>query len=293
VCRIAIKSKRCPAVIINLFAMKGETMQHNKRKFKRFDLPLIVKFRPIYGTADYSLGLTKNFSCEGLGLEASDFNFIQNENLELNLKFPQSGSVVSLFGDVVWKTRAGDKNMAGIKLRVDDRASQDEMIQKISAYSDISIKHIYGTETEDFMKAEKKEPSLPKPAGKISAKSKTEKSKKPVQKLAEKSESVSRTGFIKEYRKGGSKCKVTFRLPKEAAPDARQITIAGDFNNWETEKTPLSRSKDGDFFVTIDLKAKREYRFRYLIDGERWENDWRADKYIPNDFGSDDSVLII
>jgi hypothetical protein len=292
VCRITIKSKRCPAVIINLFAMKGETMHHNKRKFKRFDLPLIVKFRPIYGAADYSLGLTKNFSCEGLGLEASDFNFIQNENLELNLKFPQSGSVVSLFGDVVWKTRAGDKNMAGIKLKVDDRAQQDEMIKRISAYSDISIKHIYGTEAADSIKAEKTEP-VPKTSEKISAKPKTEKAKKPLQESSDKPEPASRVGFVKEYRKGGSKCKVTFRLPKEAAPDAQQVTIAGDFNNWDTEKTPLSRTKDGDFFVTIDLKAKREYRFRYCIDGSRWENDWQADKYLPNDFGSDDSVLIV
>jgi hypothetical protein len=273
--------------------MKGETMQPNKRKFERFDLPLIVKFRPIYGAADFSLGLTKNFSCEGLGLEASDFNFIQNENLELNLKFPQSGSVVSLFGDVVWKTRAGDKNMAGIKLRADDSDQQDEMIKKISAYSDISIKHIYGTETGEFIKAEKKETPAPKPAEKISAKPKAEKPKKPVQELSEKPAPASRTGFIKEYRKGGSKCKVTFRLPKEAAPEAKQVTIAGDFNNWDTEKTPLSRSKDGDFFVVIDLKSKREYRFRYCIDGSQWENDWKADKYIPNDFGADDSVLII
>ena len=275
--------------------MKGETMQHNKRKFKRFDLPLIVKFRPIYGSADYSLGLTKNFSFEGLGLEASDFNFIQNENLELNLKFPQSGSVVSLLGDVVWKMRAGDKNLAGIKLRAEENDQRDEMIKKISAYSDISIQHIYGTETGDFLKAEKKEVPAPKSAEKIIAKPKPEKAKKtaPVQESAEKSEPASRIGFIKEYRKGGYKCKVTFRLPKEAAPEAKQVTIAGDFNNWDPEKTPLSRTKDGDFFVTIDLKSKQEYRFRYCIDGSRWENDWQADKYLPNDFGSDDSILII
>ena len=268
-------------------------MQHNKRKFKRFDLPLIVKFRPIYGATDYSLGLTKNFSCEGLGLEASDFNFIQNENLELNLKFPQSGSVVSLFGDVVWKNRAGDKNIAGIKLRVDDSNQQEDMIKKISAYSDISVKHIYGTINSDFIKAEKKKSLIPEPAKKIIVKPKTEKAKKPVQKSSEKPKPASRTGFIKEYRKGDSKCKVTFRLPKEAAPEAKQITLVGDFNSWDSGKTPMSRTKNGDFFVSIELKPQREYRFRYCIDGTQWENDWQADKYLPNDFGSEDSVLII
>jgi hypothetical protein len=273
--------------------MKGETMQQNKRKFKRFDLPLIVKFRPIYGAADYSLGLTKNFSCEGLGLEASDFNFIQNENLELNLKFPQSGAVVALTGDVVWKDRAGEKNMAGIKLRADNETQQDEMINKISAYTDISVQNIYGTESGDSIKAETKEAPAQKPVEKIRAKKKHEKAKKPVQESSEKSKPASRTGFIKEYRKGGTKCKVTFRLPKEAAPEAKKVTIAGDFNNWDPEKTPLNRTKHGDFAVTIDMKSKREYRFRYCIDGSRWENDWQADNYIPNDFGSDDSVLIV
>jgi len=61
-------------------------MLKSKREFTRFDLPLIVKFRPSDGTARYSLGLSKNFSFNGLGLEARDFNFIKNENLEMEVK---------------------------------------------------------------------------------------------------------------------------------------------------------------------------------------------------------------
>jgi hypothetical protein len=33
------------------------------------------------------------------------------------------------------------------------------------------------------------------------------------------------------------------------------------------------------------------YRFRYLLDESRWENDWKADRYEPNPFGSDDSIV--
>jgi hypothetical protein len=36
-----------------------------------------------------------------------------------------------------------------------------------------------------------------------------------------------------------------------------------------------------------------EYKFRYLIDDSRWENDWNADRYIPNSFGSEDSLVIV
>jgi hypothetical protein len=35
----------------------------------------------------------------------------------------------------------------------------------------------------------------------------------------------------------------------------------------------------------------RRYRFRYLLDGERWANDGAADDYVANDFGVDDSVI--
>ena len=43
--------------------------------------------------------------------------------------------------------------------------------------------------------------------------------------------------------------------------------------------------------VTLDLDAGRTYAYRFWIDGDRWENDWRADAYAPNEFGGDDSIL--
>jgi 1,4-alpha-glucan branching enzyme len=101
------------------------------------------------------------------------------------------------------------------------------------------------------------------------------------------------SGIKKQYLKSGPMCNVTFRLPKDAAPDARSITIVGDFNNWNKSETPLKRLKNGDFKLTLKLPCNREYRFRYLIDANRWENDWFADKYISNPHGSDDSLVIV
>jgi hypothetical protein len=51
----------------------------------------------------------------------------------------------------------------------------------------------------------------------------------------------------------------------------------------------MDRTVDG-FSVQLTLAAGT-HRFRYLLDGVRWENDWEADDYEPNDFGGDDSVL--
>jgi CHAD domain-containing protein len=48
---------------------------------------------------------------------------------------------------------------------------------------------------------------------------------------------------------------------------------------------------EGGFVRTVQLEAGRVYRFRYLLDGHRWENDWAADRYVPNVYGSDDSIV--
>lgn len=76
--------------------------------------------------------------------------------------------------------------------------------------------------------------------------------------------------------------KVTFRLPAEAAPEAREVFLVGDFNDWDEQATPMQRLKNGEFKVTLDLEAGRDYSFRYLIDGKGWENDWDADLYVPS-----------
>ncbi len=97
----------------------------------------------------------------------------------------------------------------------------------------------------------------------------------------------------KLYLKSNPACKVTFRLPKEAAPKAQIVSIVGDFNNWNVNKNRMTKLKSGDFKLTLKLSCNKEYRFRYLIDANRWENDWFADKYIPNPYGTEDSVVVV
>ena len=81
---------------------------------------------------------------------------------------------------------------------------------------------------------------------------------------------------------------VTSRLPN--VNRAERICVVGEFNAWCPTANPMH--VEGDELVTeIVLQAGRTYRFRYLLDDERWENDWAADNYVPNEFGGDDSVL--
>jgi hypothetical protein len=90
----------------------------------------------------------------------------------------------------------------------------------------------------------------------------------------------------KQYLKSRDRCKVTFRLPKAAAPGSCKIVhIVGEFNDWSTVKTPMKRLKNGEFKAVVDLIPGRAYQFRYLIDQTTWENDWEADRYVKSDFG--------
>jgi len=98
-------------------------------------------------------------------------------------------------------------------------------------------------------------------------------------------------GLEKKYLKQGSVCSVTFVLPKAAAPDASSVCILGEFNNWSADAHPLARREEGDFVITLELEAGRAYRFRYVIDGWKFENDWFADRYEPNPYGGEDSVV--
>ena len=97
----------------------------------------------------------------------------------------------------------------------------------------------------------------------------------------------------KQYLKKNTVCKVTFSLSKEAAGAARRVSLVGDFNQWNKDAVPMKRLKNGSFTTTVALEPNREYHFRYFLDGERWENDWNADKYVSNAQGSDDSVVIV
>ena len=99
--------------------------------------------------------------------------------------------------------------------------------------------------------------------------------------------------FKKQYLKSKPVCKVTFRVPKESARDARTIHLVGEFNQWDIHATPMRHLKNGDFTATLDLEIGTEYQFRYLFDETYWENDWEADKYVPTLYGDCENSVVV
>ena len=68
---------------------------------------------------------------------------------------------------------------------------------------------------------------------------------------------------------------------------------AGTSTAGRPENIALQRGSDGAWQVTIALEPGHSYRYRYLLDGERWENSWHAERYEPNPFGGTNSVVTI
>ncbi len=90
-----------------------------------------------------------------------------------------------------------------------------------------------------------------------------------------------------------SKTKVTFTLPKEAVQTAMSVSVVGEFNNWNiVDGIELKKQKDGSFITTLELEAGKEYQYRFLINGEVWENAWDAPKYVETAFGTFNSVVL-
>lgn len=97
--------------------------------------------------------------------------------------------------------------------------------------------------------------------------------------------------LTKKFSKAKSVATVTFTLPAEAAKEAKDVRVIGDFNNWSWEKGYKMQLKKSEFVAEVELPANQEYQFRYLIDNHIWENDWKADDYVPSVFGAHNSLL--
>jgi len=72
-------------------------------------------------------------------------------------------------------------------------------------------------------------------------------------------------------------------------PQAHCVQLAGDFNNWQPEKTPMQKTASGTWQIKLPL-AKGIYRYRLVVDG-RWQHDPYNKMTEPNPYGELNSVL--
>ncbi|HOM62002.1 MAG TPA: AAA family ATPase [Anaerohalosphaeraceae bacterium] len=73
-------------------------------------------------------------------------------------------------------------------------------------------------------------------------------------------------------------------------PRAQTVQIAGDFNDWIPEQTPMQRTgENGKWIIKLPLN-KGTYRYRLVVDGQ-WQQDPYNENIEVNPFGEYNSVL--
>ena len=92
--------------------------------------------------------------------------------------------------------------------------------------------------------------------------------------------------FSKSQDKGKLGKEVLFEY---YAPHAAKAQLAGSFNGWDPNATPLKKDRNGKWKSTLWLPPGR-YEYRYLVD-DTWQNDQRPVECIPNAFGTWNCVV--
>jgi len=74
-------------------------------------------------------------------------------------------------------------------------------------------------------------------------------------------------------------------------PNAQSVSVAGDFNDWNTTGNPLKKDENGLWKTVIKL-SKGEYQYKFVVDG-----NWFFDQDNPNTaddgYGGSNSLIEI
>src|SRR5947209_2963161 len=76
-------------------------------------------------------------------------------------------------------------------------------------------------------------------------------------------------------------------------PGAHSVQVVGSFNDWRTGTIPLEdRDGDGVWRAVVVLPAGA-HEYMFVVDDERWVPDYSANRFVEDDFGRENSVLIV
>lgn len=74
-------------------------------------------------------------------------------------------------------------------------------------------------------------------------------------------------------------------------PNAKSVFLAGEFNNWSTNATPMHKRFNGDWVVPLQLKTGR-YQYKFIVDGN-WIVDPDNPVQIDDGYGGKNSLLVV
>ena len=75
------------------------------------------------------------------------------------------------------------------------------------------------------------------------------------------------------------------------APSAKEVTLVGDFNDWDVSQTPMARS--GNIWTVVVPMTAGRHQYSYVVDGKSWSSDPNAPSAPDDGFGHTNSVKIV
>jgi len=99
---------------------------------------------------------------------------------------------------------------------------------------------------------------------------------------------IARTTATAAPTKAATKRRVTFKLH---APEAKDVRISGNFNEWAFDGAPLKKDTNGTWKTLVSLEPGT-YEYRFVVDGE-WRDDPECPLRVENPFGSQNCVRVV
>lgn len=94
-------------------------------------------------------------------------------------------------------------------------------------------------------------------------------------------------GLLKEHFSGDHEAHmVTFEYFN---PAAREVLVAGSFNDWQPRATPMKNLRGGKWSTGLLLKPGR-HEYRFVVDGQ-WQDDPMAARFVANSYGGLNCVV--
>jgi 1,4-alpha-glucan branching enzyme len=80
--------------------------------------------------------------------------------------------------------------------------------------------------------------------------------------------------------------KIKFSLK---AVEAKKVSLAGEFNNWNPDADPMHRDENG-IWTKAKMLSPGNLKYKFFVDGE-WIQDPENLRTCPNEFGTLNNVV--
>jgi hypothetical protein len=77
------------------------------------------------------------------------------------------------------------------------------------------------------------------------------------------------------------------------APDARKVSVVGDFNNWNRTTTALAPSGGGGVWTASVPLPPGRHEYAFIVDGQHWISDPLASVTSHDDFGTASPIVTV